>query len=78
MSDKTFPRSIDTAPDRQTERLDDVIGGKINGDVKQRVVEAFRGFGWDQSAGVRTLATAFLESAAVRDAVFQHLTKRAA
>lgn len=80
MSDNTLPHSIDTEPaaPEQRERLDDVIGGKINGDTKQRILEAFKGFGWDQSSGVRTVTTAFLESAQVRDAVFSHLTKRAA
>ena len=79
MPDNDLPHSIDTEPvtPEQRERLDNVIGGKINGDVKRRVLAVFTGYGWDQSAGVRTVLTAFLESAQVRDAVFKHFNRRA-
>ena len=67
---ETEPTSTDT--------LDATIGGSIPRRLKLAVVEAFRGYGWDQSAGVRTVVVAFLESAQVRDAVIQHIHTRVA
>lgn len=80
MSDKSLSASEPTAPPepRQDGPLDDTLGGSINSATKQDILQAFKGFGWDQSKGVRTVCTAFLDSAKVRDAVFQHLLGRAA
>jgi len=80
MPDNDLPHSIDTAPPapEQPERLDDVMGGKINGEVKARLLVVMKGYGWDQSSGVRTVMTAFLESVQVRDAVMKHISRRAA
>jgi len=58
--------------------LDETIGASFNGEHKRRLVDAFRGFGWDQSKGIRMLCLAFLESAEVRDTVFRQVIKRAA
>jgi len=79
MVDKDLPSEpTTTAEPQQDGPLNDTLGGSINRETKQEIVEAFAQFGWDQSKGVRMLCTAFLQSAAVRDAVFKYLLHRAA
>ena len=79
MPDNALPSEPRTRTESQQDLpLDDTLGGSINRALKREILDAFSQFGWDQSKGVRTTCTAFLESAQVRDAVFKHLLHRAA
>lgn len=59
--------------DGRQEPLDETVGGSVTKSEKVRILHALEGFGWNQSRGIRTVMCAFVESAAVRDAVFEQL-----
>lgn len=73
------PRSIkDLPPSGQSEGLTATVGGSVTEDEKTEIVKTLSHYGWAQSAGIRTVMKAFVESTTVRDAVLDHLHSRAA
>lgn len=73
------PRNIkDLQASGQSEPLTATVGGSVTEDEKGEIVKALSHYGWAQSSGVRTVMNAFVQSVAVRDAVLDHLHKKAA
>jgi len=49
------------------------VAGAVNASEKAQIVRALDQSGWNQSTGIRRVLLAFVESASVRDAVFDHI-----
>lgn len=61
-----------------SEALTATLGGSVTDSEKEGALRAFDHYGWTQSAGVRTVVKAFVQSVTVRDAVLDYLHSRAA
>lgn len=83
MSDK--PLAVESGPKDETPQegereatLTVTVAAAVSPEDKERIVTALENSGWGQSRGIRLVLLAFVESAKVRDAVFDYVRRRVA